>query len=127
MLRKITFRPWGWWQALFQGPGYLAKIINVKKGQQLSLQYHQHRSETWIIASGEGEVFANGIWQKARTGKCIHIPVMGIHRIKARLFSVRGMTNSFCLVLRDSYGLKTTEGYDHRTYKKELCFFTKDW
>ena len=42
MLRKITFRPWGWWQALFQGPGYLAKIINVKKGQQLSLQYHKH-------------------------------------------------------------------------------------
>ena len=83
MLRKITFRPWGWWQALFQGPGYLAKIINVKKGQQLSLQYHKHRSETWIIASGKGEVFANGIWQKARTGKCIHMPVLGTHRVKA--------------------------------------------
>ena len=53
MLKKITFRPWGWWQALFKGPGYLAKIINVKKGQQLRLQYHKHRSETWIIASGE--------------------------------------------------------------------------
>ena len=83
MLRKITFRPWGWWQALFKGPGYLAKIINVKKGEQLSLQYHQYRSETWIIASGVGEVFANGIWQIARTGKCIHIPVLGTHRIKA--------------------------------------------
>ena len=83
MLRKITFRPWCWWQALFQGPGYLAKIINVNKGQQLSLQYHKHRRETWIIASGVGEVFANGIWQIARTGKCIHIPVLGTHRIKA--------------------------------------------
>ena len=83
MLRKITFRPWGWWQSIFKGPGYLAKVINVKKGEQLSLQYHNHRSETWIIASGEGEVFANGIWQKARTGKCIHIPVKGTHRIKA--------------------------------------------
>ena len=83
MLRKITFRPWGWWQALFQGPGYLAKIINVKKGQQLSLQYHKHRSETCIIASGVGEVFANGIWKIARTGKCIHIPVLGPHRINA--------------------------------------------
>ena len=83
MLRKITFRPWGWWQALFKGPGYLAKIINVKKGEQLSLQYHQYRSETWIIASGVGEVFANGIWQIARTGKCIHIPVLGTHRVKA--------------------------------------------
>jgi len=83
MLRKITFRPWGWWQSIFQGSGYLAKVINVKKGQQLSLQYHNHRSETWIIASGQGEVFANGIWQIARTGKCIHIPVKGTHRIKA--------------------------------------------
>lgn len=35
MLRKITFRPWGWWQALFQGPGFLAKIINVKKDNNL--------------------------------------------------------------------------------------------
>ena len=30
-----------------------------------------------------GEVFANGIWQIARTGKCIHIPVLGTHRVKA--------------------------------------------
>tara|TARA_R100000742_G_C4164576_1_gene4966 strand:- start:97 stop:444 length:348 start_codon:yes stop_codon:yes gene_type:complete len=82
-MEKFNFRPWGWWKNFLKGPQFLGKVIHVKKNQQLSLQRHKHRNETWIIADGEGEVFVQGIWQKARQGKCVHIPVNGIHRVKA--------------------------------------------
>ncbi len=101
MLRKITFRPWGWWKNLFQGSGYIAKVITIKKGEQLSLQRHQYRSETWIIASGEGEIFANGIWQKTRLGKCVHIPVQSIHRAKA--------TTEDLVIIEVQFGKKLSE------------------
>ena len=82
MMSKYNYRPWGWWRNLYKGPGYLVKIIFINDGEQLSLQTHKHRDETWVIADGEGEVFCNGFWQHARKGKCYHVPVNSIHRAK---------------------------------------------
>ena len=47
-------RPWGWYETLTQGDNYLVKRLLVRAGQQLSLQRHRHRSESWTVVSGSG-------------------------------------------------------------------------
>ena len=83
MLRKFFFRPWGWWIAIYEGSDYLVKVIHINKGQQLSLQKHEHRDETWTIAEGKGEIFCDNFWQMARKGKMVTIKKGTPHRAKA--------------------------------------------
>lgn len=46
-------RPWGSYTVLEEGPRYKIKKITVKPGGKLSLQMHHHRSEHWVVVSGE--------------------------------------------------------------------------
>jgi len=41
---------------LEEGPGYKIKRIVVKPKASLSLQMHHHRSEHWVVISGEAKV-----------------------------------------------------------------------
>ena len=82
MYKQINFRPWGWWMNLQEEPGYKIKLITVKDGEQLSLQVHEHRDETWTIARGKGEIFSDNFWQVAREGKVVKIPRGMVHRAK---------------------------------------------
>ena len=38
-------RPWGWYETLTEGEGYLVKRLWLDPGQRLSLQRHQHRPQ----------------------------------------------------------------------------------
>ena len=49
-------RPWGTWEVIDTGLNYIVKKIIVMPGQQLSLQLHHHRDESWMIADGTAEV-----------------------------------------------------------------------
>ena len=49
-------RPWGTWEVLAVGEGYIVKRIIVDPHQKLSLQSHEHRAEHWVIACGTGTV-----------------------------------------------------------------------
>ena len=49
-------RPWGNYQSLDNGDRYQVKRIVVKPGGRLSLQYHNHRAEHWIVVRGTAEV-----------------------------------------------------------------------
>lgn len=53
--RRI-YRPWGFYEKLASGPGYQVKYLVVNPRAALSLQLHHHRSEHWLIMSGEAEV-----------------------------------------------------------------------
>ena len=55
-------RPWGWYESLTQGDNYLVKRLLVRAGQQLSLQRHRHRSESWTVVSGSGALLCGDIW-----------------------------------------------------------------
>ena len=56
VLHKRIFRPWGSYTSLIEKKGWLLKIIEVNPGLKLSLQMHSHRSEHWIVVSGNAEV-----------------------------------------------------------------------
>jgi len=48
-------RKWGNFTVLEKGDGYLIKKLFIKKGCSISYQYHEHRSEEWIILKGLGD------------------------------------------------------------------------
>jgi len=49
-------RPWGTYDAIGRGMRFQVKRITVKPGARLSLQYHHHRAEHWIVVAGTARV-----------------------------------------------------------------------
>ncbi len=47
-------RPWGWFETLGSGDGYLVKRLCIRAGQRISLQRHRHRLEHWVVVAGNG-------------------------------------------------------------------------
>ena len=76
-------RPWGWFEALGCGEGYQVKRLLVRAGHRISLQRHQHRSEHWVVASGDGWLECEGSSTPAEAGTCLAIPQGAIHRASA--------------------------------------------
>ena len=78
-------RPWGTYATLKeeQGPngGYKVKRITVKPGQRLSLQYHHHRAEHWVVVQGHGCVQLGDAEHQALPGQYHHIPAAQKHRL----------------------------------------------
>ena len=49
-------RPWGYYENIFEAPGFKVKHICVSPKCRLSLQTHESRSEHWVITKGKGIV-----------------------------------------------------------------------
>ena len=76
-------RPWGWFESLGSGEGYQVKRLLVRAGNRISLQRHQHRSEHWVVVSGEGWLECEGSSIPAEVGTHLAIPQGAIHRARA--------------------------------------------
>ena len=48
--KKRETRPWGSYEILTSGPGFQTKRLTVTAEKRLSLQWHRHRDETWVVA-----------------------------------------------------------------------------
>jgi mannose-1-phosphate guanylyltransferase/mannose-6-phosphate isomerase len=75
-------RPWGRFEILSDEPAYKAKKIVIDPGAQLSYQSHAHRSEHWVVISGEAEVILNEKSIPLQPGEFVHIPEGAKHRIR---------------------------------------------
>jgi mannose-6-phosphate isomerase-like protein (cupin superfamily) len=76
-------RPWGWFESLGSGEGYQVKRLLVRAGNRISLQRHQHRSEHWVVVSGEGWLECEGSSIPAEVGTHLAIPQGAVHRARA--------------------------------------------
>lgn len=76
-------RPWGWFESLGSGEGYQVKRLLVRAGNRISLQRHQHRSEHWVVVSGEGWLECEGSSIPAEVGTYLAIPQGAVHRARA--------------------------------------------
>lgn len=76
-------RPWGWFESLGSGEGYQVKRLLVRAGNRISLQRHQHRSEHWVVVSGEGWLECEGRSIPAEVGTHLAIPQGAVHRARA--------------------------------------------
>jgi mannose-1-phosphate guanylyltransferase/mannose-6-phosphate isomerase len=56
VLHTRVHRPWGNYSSMDNGERYQVKRIEVKPGEQLSLQMHYHRAEHWIVVQGTARV-----------------------------------------------------------------------
>lgn len=74
-------RPWGAYVVLDDEPGHKVKRITVRPGRRLSYQRHEHRSEHWLVVSGEGIVTLDGTDSPVRAGTAVDVPVGTAHRI----------------------------------------------
>jgi mannose-1-phosphate guanylyltransferase/mannose-6-phosphate isomerase len=75
-------RPWGNYQSLDNGARYQVKRIVVKKGGRLSLQYHHHRAEHWIVVRGTARVTIGDEIKTLHENQSIYIPMGTPHRLE---------------------------------------------
>jgi mannose-6-phosphate isomerase-like protein (cupin superfamily) len=98
---KIVEKPWGReiWYA--DQSAYAGKVLEVRAGQRISLQYHERKTETLYLLSGRVKLtfrpLAAGedpaiaapaepiVWSP---GQALHVPVRTIHRFEAQEDSV---------------------------------------
>lgn len=74
-------RPWGLWEVLAIGRGYVVKRLVIRPGQRISLQFHRHRSEDWIITDGKARVQVGEAVSIMESGASVHVPRRAIHRL----------------------------------------------
>jgi mannose-6-phosphate isomerase len=107
-------RPWGKFRTFPHDQAGSIKIITVKSGEVLSLQYHKKRSEFWIILDEGLEVTAGErVWQP-EVNEEIFIPRKIPHRVRcigkrpARIMEIwiGKSEESDIIRLEDEYGRK---------------------
>lgn len=80
-------KPWGYELIWARTDRYVGKILHVRQGESLSLQYHEEKEETLLLVNGrilltlrdgdEGRVVT------MEPGDAYHIPPHLIHRMEA--------------------------------------------
>ena len=78
-------RPWGYYENLDSGPGYLVKRIMVRPGAALSLQMHHHRAEHWVVVSGSARVTRGDKVTTLDRNQSVYIPLGETHRLENRM------------------------------------------
>jgi mannose-1-phosphate guanylyltransferase len=74
-------RPWGRYSTIFESEAIKVKRLSVAPGKRLSLQWHEHRSELWIVRRGRAEVRRGEATTSVASGQTIEIGAQQIHRL----------------------------------------------
>jgi mannose-6-phosphate isomerase len=86
--RKVD-KPWGYELIWALTDEYCGKILFVKAGEALSLQFHREKDESWLIHSGRAELEMGEPGEKVPNlevvgaGAAFRIRPGTVHRIKA--------------------------------------------
>ena len=78
---EIDHRPWGKYEVLYSSPFVKVKRITVKPQGILSYQYHDQRTEDWIVTRGSAKIVLDDeeVWRTE--GEKIRIKVGQKHRV----------------------------------------------
>jgi mannose-1-phosphate guanylyltransferase/mannose-6-phosphate isomerase len=79
--RRVA-KPWGSYQAVDRGEMYQVKRITVKPGGVLSLQYHHHRAEHWVVVKGTALVTCGERQFQLKQNESTYIPQGAVHRLE---------------------------------------------
>ena len=78
---KKIYRPWGYFESVVDDSRWKVKLINVKPGENLSLQMHNHRSEHWVVVSGTAKVEIDSSIKIIQENQSAYIPLGAKHRL----------------------------------------------
>jgi len=53
--RKVE-KPWGYELIWAETDRYVGKVLFIKAGESLSLQFHRAKDESWLVQSGRGKL-----------------------------------------------------------------------
>lgn len=81
-MTEKQIRPWGYYTNLQSGEGFLVKCIVVNPKSKLSVQYHNHRQEHWVILQGNAVVIKGEEKLCLGTNECIDIDIKEIHSLQ---------------------------------------------
>jgi mannose-6-phosphate isomerase len=86
--RRIE-KPWGYELLWAHADEYVGKLLFVKKGCSLSLQFHREKDESWYVQTGRAELQLGGIGEAVLAaevvgpGACFRFRPGTVHRVKA--------------------------------------------
>ncbi len=114
---RVVSKPWGHEEIFAATPRYAGKILFIKAGEALSLQYHQVKEETLRVLDGEVEFVAGPdqdhlVAHELSAGEVFHVSPGTLHRMTARtdcrLLEVSTPELDDVVRLEDRYGRQGT-------------------
>ena len=114
--RRIE-KPWGWELVWAEADDFVGKLLFVKAGESLSLQYHEVKDEAWLVQDGRatlqlGEVGGELETVEIAPGDAYRFRPRTVHRVTAieDTLVIEVSTNHLDDVVRleDSYGREGT-------------------
>jgi mannose-6-phosphate isomerase len=110
-------KPWGWELVWAETDDYAGKLLFVRAGESLSLQYHELKDESWLVQKGRarlelGEVGAELETVEIAPGDAFRFRPRTVHRVTAveDTLVIEVSTNHLADVVRleDRYGREGT-------------------
>jgi mannose-6-phosphate isomerase len=85
--RKID-KPWGWELVWAEAEEYVGKLLFVRAGESLSLQYHEFKDESWLVQEGRARLELGEVGRELETfemssGDAFRFRPRTVHRITA--------------------------------------------
>jgi mannose-1-phosphate guanylyltransferase/mannose-6-phosphate isomerase len=82
LLHRRVNRPWGTYEGLDSGDGFLVKRITVTPGASLSLQRHRQRAEHWVVVRGTARIVCGEDILLRTANQSVYIPIGALHRLE---------------------------------------------
>ena len=115
---RRTDKPWGYELLWALSEQYAGKILFVKAGESLSLQFHNEKDESWYVLEGRAELELGGVGQAIlnreiiTAGDAFRYRPGTVHRVKAledtRILEVSTPHLDDVVRLEDAYGREGT-------------------
>ena len=114
--RKVE-KPWGWELVWAEAGDYVGKLLFVRAGESLSLQYHEVKDESWLVQEGRARLELGEVGGELETfeiaaGDAYRLRPGTVHRMTAveDTLVVEISTNHLTDVVRleDRYGREGT-------------------
>ena len=81
-------KPWGWELVWAETEAYVGKLLFVRAGESLSLQYHEVKEESWLVREGRARLELGDVGGELETleigaGDAFRFPPRTVHRVTA--------------------------------------------
>ena len=111
-------KPWGHEVIWAKADGYAGKLLFVRAGHALSLQFHREKDESWYVLAGRAELELGEAGQAVLTaeivgpGAAFRFPPGTVHRVRAvedtTILEVSTPQLDDVVRLEDAYGREGT-------------------
>ena len=82
-------KPWGYELIWAHADAYVGKVLFVKAGESLSLQFHREKDESWLVQAGRAKLELGSAGDAlleegvVTAGACFHFSPRTVHRLTA--------------------------------------------